>query len=299
MKTALTILFLIVSISFIGVKAEQNFYPSNILLLSNYFSNYIFVAEKSSHKLYLYRNDSGNPTLVKTYPMATGKIKGDKWRSGDRKTPEGIYNFQKFLPAKELLRRYGKEGEIYGSGAFTMDYPNPIDHMEKKTGGGIWLHSTNDESRIQKGLDSRGCIVVSNIHLKEISTYMSLQRTPVVVVEKIHYLKKELWERDRNQIQEFINTWEDAWEQENISDYISHYDPKKFHSPTHGNLKRYKAYKSAVFRGNGKPNLEISHLTILRENNYVKVSFAQHYQSNRLNDVGEKTLYLSQDKNLN
>ena len=48
--------------------------------------------------------------------MATGKKKGDKRVSGDRKTPEGVYNFQQFLPAKELLRRYGKEGEIYGSG---------------------------------------------------------------------------------------------------------------------------------------------------------------------------------------
>ncbi len=49
-----------------------------------------------------------------------------------------------------------------------MNYPNPIDQRLKKTGGGIWLHSTNDETRIEKGLDSRGCVVAANNDLKEI-----------------------------------------------------------------------------------------------------------------------------------
>ena len=92
--------------------------------------------------------------------------------------------------------------------------------------------------------------------------------------------------------------WSKAWENEDLKGYISHYDPVKFHSPTHGKLSKYRAYKRAVFRGKGKPKVDVGHLTIFRENDYLKVSFSQHYQSERLNDIGEKTLFLTRDKNM-
>ena len=149
--------------------------PSSLLLLDDYFSHHIIIAEKSTHTLHLYRNDKGTPVHLKSYKMATGKKPGDKIFQGDHRTPEGIYFITDFIPRQELLDRYGKEGEIYGVGAFVTNYPNPIDHLEKKTGSGIWLHSTNDETRIEKGLDSRGCVVTANQHLIDISSY---HRTP-------------------------------------------------------------------------------------------------------------------------
>ena len=68
-----------------------------------------------------------------------------------------------------------------------MNYPNIIDKRSGKTGGGIWLHSTNDETRIEKGLDSRGCIVTTNKELIEISNFIELNKTPIIVVENINF----------------------------------------------------------------------------------------------------------------
>ena len=132
------------------------------MYLDDFFSHHILIAEKSTHQLHLFRNKGSYPEHIKTYQMATGKKAGNKFFQGDHKTPEGVYQFTNFLTHEDLIKRHGKAGEIYGVGAFVMNYPNPIDQRLQKTGGGIWLHSTNDETRIEKGLDSRA---VSYTHL--------------------------------------------------------------------------------------------------------------------------------------
>ena len=137
MKTLklITWVFLIISVSF--VSAEENFYPSNILMMDQKFSHHVILVEKATHKLHLYENKGSIPKLVKTFNTATGKFKGDKTVNGDHKTPEGIYTIYDFLSKEELFKRHGKYAEIYGPGAFPMDYPNFIDVQEGKGGGGI------------------------------------------------------------------------------------------------------------------------------------------------------------------
>ena len=102
-----------------------------------------------------------------------------------------------------------------------MDYPNPIDLQLKKTGSGIWLHSTNEETRIEKGLDSRGCLVIANKDLKDVSHYLELNRSSVVVVHNLAFLEKKAWEAKRNEIKNIINSWLTAWKEENIKQYIN------------------------------------------------------------------------------
>ena len=130
MKRLTVIAFLIAMISF---AYAEDFYPSNILMMDSKFAHHVILVEKATHKLHLYENFSTQPKLVKTYSTATGKFKGDKLISGDHKTPEGIYTIYDFLSKEELLKRHGKYAEIYGSGAFPMNYPNFMDERAGKT----------------------------------------------------------------------------------------------------------------------------------------------------------------------
>ena len=234
--------------------------------------------------------------MIKSYDMATGKIKGDKQFSGDHKTPEGIYTLRSFIPQKKLLQRYGKEGEIYGIGAFTLDYPNSMDLINKKTGGGIWLHSTNDETRIAKGLDSRGCVVIANDHLKDISNYLEMNKTTFIIVDKISYLKKEVWLNERMTIKTKLQKWLEAWKKEDLENYISHYSKGLFYSKFKGNYTKYKNYKKSVFWQKGSPDISIQSVSIFKHNEYIRVRFIQDYKSSKINDKGLKTLYLSRDE---
>ena len=270
-------------------------FPAALMYLDDFFSHHILIAEKSTHQLHLFKNKGSYPKHVKTYQMATGKKAGDKLFQGDHKTPEGIYQFIEFLTHEDLIKRHGKAGEIYGVGAFVMNYPNPIDQRLRKTGGGIWLHSTNDETRIEKGLDSRGCVVAANNDLKEISTYIELDKTQIIVVQDLHLLKERTWRTSRNNLKATIHNWVDAWKKEDYKTYVSHYHPQKYYDRFRGSYQNFKNYKRAVFNNPGQPEITISNLSILRSEHYAVATFKQSYKGNNIKDIGKKSLYLEMD----
>lgn len=271
---------------------EPEFLPANIYQLDSRFSHHVLIVEKSTHKLYLYENDANYPKLVKTYQIATGKIMGDKAVQGDEKTPEGIYQFQKFRPGKELVDMYGKTGLIYGAGAFTTNYPNVIDAREGKTGGGIWLHSTDDDSRVGKGLDSRGCVVAMDADLKDVSKYIDLKNTPVIIVQDLHFLKRSTWERNREALVKEFKTWAQAWKSKDFDTYVNQYSKERFYNPSKGNWFQFRNYKKAIFARTEKPEIDFRNVSILAHEDYVVVTMEQDYNSQLVQDIGKKTLYL-------
>lgn len=277
-------------------QSEAKFYPKALLALSKYFSHHVLVVEKSTHTLYLFESDNGMPRLKAQYQIATGKKSGDKIFQGDHRTPEGIYHFTEFLDHAQLLKRHGQAGEIYGVGAFVMNYPNPIDESNGKTGGGIWLHSTNDETRIDKGLDSRGCIVAHNQNLIKISDFIELDKTNIIVVHDLNFLTDAAWTSEKIKIQETIDGWLNSWKEERFEDYIGFYSPKEFRDPIRGNYNNFKNYKKAVFSNPGSPLINASEYTILQTSDYTIVTFIQEYSSNSINDTGKKILYLKKDE---
>jgi murein L,D-transpeptidase YafK len=278
--------------------AIEGFVPAPLLAMDQFFAHHVIVAEKSTHKLYIFGQENGEPKLLKEYQMATGKKAGDKAFQGDHRTPEGAYYLTEFLTHQDLLNRHGKQGEIYGVGAFVLNYPNPIDNQLGKTGGGIWLHSTNDETRIEKGLDSRGCIVTANSDLIDIARYIELNRTPIVVVHELQYLDSARWQKKKKNLLSTIENWVNAWTTEDFQTYINSYHPE-FSDPKKGGLGAFTTYKRAVFAQPGKPEVKISDLSILQGGEYVMATFKQEYKSNTIEDVGRKTLYLKQDEYYN
>ncbi len=285
------------TLSIVSIKAENlKVFPAPLLNLDSFFTHHVLVAEKSTHLLHLFKNNDGTPELVKSYQMVTGKKTGDKNQEGDLKTPEGIYNFVDFMTKKELLAKNGNQAIIYGAGAFVTDYPNPIDLSTGKNGSGIWLHSTNDETRLDKGLDSKGCVVTANLDLIDVSKFLELNKTPIVIVQDLIYLNEKTFNAKKSDLKNTVESWLLAWRNKDIEKYISYYHPREF-KDSKGNYSQYRAYKSAVFSNPGKPTIELNNINILEFKSYAVVSFAQKYQSNTINDTGKKTLYLIQDEN--
>lgn len=272
-------------------------FPANLLLLDNTFSHHVAIAEKSTHLLHLFQNQNGYPYYLKSYKIATGKTAGNKSNSGDLKTPEGIYQLTSFLNDKQLYERYGLEAKMYGAGAFVLNYPNMMDLKLNKTGSGIWLHSTDDETRISKGLDSKGCVVVSDRDIKDISQYIELENTSLIIVQDLFFLRKQTWEANRDGLKETIQQWLKSWQDENINDYMSFYHQEAFTDPLRKNYNGLKHYKAAVFMNPGRPKIKISNISILTFNDYTVVQLQQDYLSNTIDDTGKKTLYLKRDRN--
>ncbi len=289
----------LLSLFFILKVSADDTLPSFAYQLDNFFAHHLLVAEKSTHQLHLFENRGGKPSLVKSYLMATGKYTGNKSSQGDLKTPEGLYKISDFFSAEKLLNKYGNEGKIYGAGAFVLNYPNQYDQVFGKTGSGIWLHSTDDDSRVAKGLDSKGCVVIQNSDIKDVSQYIEIDITPFIIVQDLTLLPQKNWEINKNSILETMNKWKTAWLNKQIEDYTSFYDAKLFKDPVRGNYTQFKNYKKSIFSLPGTPKIEFSNINVLSFKDYTIINFVQSYKSNTIDDTGKKTLYLKQDENYN
>lgn len=288
-------LFLILSIC--PISFAEEYLPSTIYQLDSRFTHHILVVEKSTHSLYLYENENQDPKLLKKFTIMTGKFAGDKKVQGDKKTPEGVYFFQKFHSSDELVSKYGDYGKIYGAGAFTTNYPNEMDRRAGKTGGGIWLHSSDDDKRVSLGLDSRGCVVAIDKDLKDISQYIDLANTPIIIVQDLHFQSKDNWNKNRKEIRATIAKWMSSWKNKDLKNYIDTYSKDEFMHPRKGRYNAFRNYKKRVFSRNDSPVIDFSDISILQNGDYVVVTMVQDYSSPFIKDIGKKTLYLKKNEN--
>lgn len=249
-----------------------------------FYSNKAIVVDKNTRTLTLWNQVSENNIhLIKSYPIDYGRKEGDKFKMGDLKTPEGVYFFQETLIG-------GKEIDYneYGKRAFTMDYPNFWDKKERKTGSGIWLHAIPETKTLKRG--SRGCVVVRNEAIEDLKKYISLKNMPIIVKDRIKYIKPKLKENIETKISTWLNQWKTDWENKSIEQYISHY-----HNDFRAlkmNRQKWKTHKSNLNKKYEKISVNINEPLIIVHNDEITIRFLQEYQSDQHFDVGEKTLYV-------
>lgn len=268
--------------------------PENLIQLDENYSNKVLLVEKATHRMFLYQLKDGEVSLEKTYSIASGKTTGNKLQSGDKKTPEGVYFLQEFFSKETLDKNFGDAAKIYGVGAFTLDYPSVFDKLAKKSGNGIWLHSTDDDTRVSKGRDSRGCVVATQADFLDVSRHIRLQRTPIIITQYVSFLSPKAQLHNKRKLKNFFISWSDAWKNKNFEEYISSYSPSHFKS-SKGNFKTYRRYKRYIFAKDDTPEINFSDISILKYQNQAIISATQHYKSASINDSGRKKLYLQLD----
>jgi len=174
---------------------------------------YALVVEKKSQQITLFKYD-GQYEVVKTMKCSTGKARGDKKISGDKKTPVGAYFFTREFSDQELA-------PLYGTRAFPIDYPNLMDRREGHNGYAIWMHGTN---RPLKDRDSNGCIALVNNDIDKLSDYIALKDTPILIAEKIDYKPYTQAQSEDAAIRSFLAAWNKALATGTYHDYLAHYD---------------------------------------------------------------------------
>ncbi|MFH1984092.1 MAG: L,D-transpeptidase family protein [Pseudomonadota bacterium] len=175
---------------------------------------YAIIVEKSTQTLSVYRYD-GAFQKIAGYPCSTGKANGDKWVSGDMKTPEGVYFFTDHHNDGELA-------PIYGTRAYPLNYPNVIDRQEGKDGFAIWLHGTD---RPLVPYDSNGCVAMNNADIDNLAAFIDLERTPILLAETLHYVDSEGASALRARLLDFVETWGQRLTSGSYHQYLALYDP--------------------------------------------------------------------------
>lgn len=199
---------------------NKNFIPSSLIRLSGH-QKYAIVVDLKASRLYLYENSEGIPILHSDYYVTIGKNGVGKFIEGDQKTPTGVYFVTDYIDSKELP-------DLYGDGAFPIDYPNAWDLRLNRTGYGIWLHGTPSNTYTRPPRDSNGCVIVSNDDFREISQYIDVNATPVILSPGIDWITMHAWEKRSNQYSNFLEQWRKDWESRDAEKYLSHYSKQYY-----------------------------------------------------------------------
>jgi len=265
-------------------ESTANYVPRYLLQMQT-DQEYAIVVDTQKSRLYLYKNDNGRPRFVADYYITQGKLGADKTREGDKRTPIGVYHVTSSLPRQKLA-------DLYGSGAFPINYPNEWDRRQGRNGHGIWLHGTpsNTFSRPPKASD--GCVVLSNVDLNALAKNLQIGLTPVIISNSIEWLSFDDWQKERSTLNKKIEEWRSDWESKDTDRYLSHYS-KKFKSDDQ-TLEQYAQQKRQVNAGKEWIKVKLSNMSMFRDpgkDDLVVVTFEQDYQSNNLNNQMKKRQY--------
>lgn len=246
---------------------------------------YFWAIDKKDQKFLAFERKSPL-VVVEEKPCTTGQAAGDKIVEGDLKTPEGVY----FVTG----RRTGNlDFELYGDLAFPLNYPNPVDRLNGKTGSGIWVHGRG------RGIvprETRGCVALNqdDIHSVEASAFRGM---PVVIAKDIVWPAQERIEGDvPDELMGTLAGWTEAWSKES-PEFFSFYDPKKYAEAQRTTFSRFRDHKLGVFSRTPWIDVFVTDVRLLPGPGYWVTWFGQYYRSANFTSAITKRLYWQRDDN--
>lgn len=239
--------------------------------------------------------------ILRVYSYEDGKIRkdfeqkeiitglmGDKKIEGDLKTPVGFY---------ELGRKFNPGDPYYGPFAFATTYPNLLDKVQGKTGGGIWIHGYPlDGSRLDE-FKTRGCIALFNNNLEKFAQVVQDKKVFVMTEEKEKIRAK------KDQIASLLAdlfTWKLAWTNSDTNTYLSFYDEQEFKRFDQMKFEQFASMKKSIFSRKEDKKIKFSDINIspypnLENETMYRISFYEDYYTKNYQFRGDKILYVKID----
>ena len=257
---------------------------TNVVNVSADTTDYIFIVDKLHQKMFMVKSDA--PAALKIiyeYKITTGRKNGDKEREGDLKTPEGVYYIDGRVPESKLTAKFGPI-------AFTLDYPNFIDRLQKRNGSNIWIHGRDEAI---KDFITEGCISMENGQVLSLKKYIAINQTPVVILDDLsdYTVGPEDYKAAVKRWLEYVGGWAQSWDSGEIAAYCDYYAPD-YRDESGRNLKQFKAYKSELEDRYQWKTVMIDKVSVLVSDRETHVSFRQRYLSPTFYSEGQKKLIL-------
>jgi len=276
-------------INFDSVYKREDLLPKSIIQLASNVK-YAFLVELSKSRLYIVKNKSGVPDIIADFYVSIGKAGFHKKISGDNKTPVGVYKITSNLIDEDLP-------ELYGDGAYPINYPNIWDKKNNKTGYGIWIHGVPRDVYSRPPLTSEGCVVTSNHTLKKLKKYIEIGTTPVVLVENVSWIKRNLWHQNKKEANKIIEKWKETWESLDPYAFISKHSIN-FKSENH-DFEQRVAHILRIIKNKTFIKVTVENMNLFYYPTNKKLIFSdfrQHYESNNFKTSSNKKLFWKQEK---
>jgi murein L,D-transpeptidase YafK len=258
--------------------------PRYLLQFDRTQSNAI-VVDAGRSRVYVYENTGGTPRLVQDFYTTLGKNGVDKLREGDRKTPLGVYHVTARIPGRKLP-------DLYGWGAFPINYPNEWDRMAGRTGFGIWLHGVPSDTYVRAPRASDGCVALANADIAELAKRVQVGVTPVIITEQIEWTTPQAWREEREAFMNQLEAWRRDWESLDAGRYLAHY-AREFRSDGM-DIAAWSAHKRRVNAAKRWVKVSLDKVSLLRspgQDALMVVTFDQNYRSSNLDQRTRKRQY--------
>lgn len=266
------------------LQPQQGTLPANLLRLSPNQKR-IIVVDLEMSRLYLFENDGGTPRLLLNFYASIGKNGTAKQAEGDLKTPVGVYFVSQHIPGEQLP-------DLYGAGAFPIDYPNPWDRRLGHTGHGIWIHGVPSNTYSRAPRSSEGCVALANADFESLTPFIDIGTTPVILAKKVDWQAPSIIKQQRQKLEQSIEKWRQDWESLNISQYASNYSQS--FKTEYRDYNGWVTRKEAINKGKTHIQISLSDISIFSdpgEEGLVAVRFTQNYSSNNYNGEADKRQY--------
>jgi murein L,D-transpeptidase YafK len=246
---------------------------------------YAFVVDTSKSTLYVFENVNGSAKYVADYYISSGKNGIDKLREGDKKTPLGVYHVTSSMPKEKLA-------DLYGVGAFPINYPNEWDRREGRGGSGIWLHGTPSDTFSRPPQASDGCVVLTNRDLEAIRQRVQIGLTPVIISSNVEWVQPQAVSTLRQELGNYVEQWRRDWESLDTEKYLKHYSPS-FNSGGQ-DYRAFAAQKRQVNSGKQWVKVKLERVSMFLypgKERLAVVTFDQDYTSSNLANKMRKRQY--------
>lgn len=245
---------------------------------------YLFIASKDAPTLKLYvLNDNNQWEEKLNADSLVGSKSGHKEKEGDLATPIGVYT---------LNARLKNLDQYYGPLAFSTNYPNLFDKLQKRTGYGIWIHGMplngNREER-----NTLGCIAIENNLLSFVDSIIDYRDSLLITYENAI---QEVNEADLRILLNDLQAWKEAWKNNDVETYLGFYSPNfvRFDGTKYN---KFAETKRIIFAKKESKQITFSKINISpypndENKNLFRISFFEDYKAPSYKFHGNKELYV-------
>jgi murein L,D-transpeptidase YafK len=258
--------------------------PDMILQLSRSHKHAV-VVDLTRARLYLLENKDGQPSVIRNFYAASGKGGWGKRSAGDNRTPVGVYRVAGFISDQSLP-------ELYGAGAFPLDYPNLWDRRLRLTGSGIWLHGVPRETYARVPRSSEGCVTLANADLLELKPFVLGGDTPVVFADAVTWKPRAEVQQRRGDFLEQVEAWRARWSAKDTEGYLAFY-ADDFESDGM-QLPAFKAHKRRVNAAKKRIDVQLQNVDLYHypgDDGLMLAHFTQKYSSDNYQTSSDKQQY--------
>lgn len=260
--------------------------PDDVLKLSS-DTRYAVVVDLRRARLYVLENRDGGLHLLRSYYASIARNGFGKVSSGDLRTPVGIYHITGYKPGAKLP-------DLYGAGAFPVNYPNVWDRQHGRTGYGIWLHGVPRDTYVRPPRTSEGCVVLSNDDLLALKPYLDSRGvTPVIFSDDLRWQPPAASRALRDTLIHDIDRWRARWSARDTAGYLKFYAPD-FRTDDGMTRSAFAAYKQRVNASKRYIKVSVRDLSLFRypgAPDLVLAEFTQDYRSDGYHNVARKQQY--------